>query len=220
MTPFTRRLLLAGLFVAGTLLGVVLSPTLLDRFLGLGQEMQGAPVSGKHPHTVSANADATVVPTFSEQKTTGPVILTSVRESELGDALTSMGLSPERERVIADDVKSHRYRLLWLTVWDWDGDAVPDHISITSGDYKRQMELPKGRKTIAIPEPRSRYIEISGDPHNSGYEGWTTLALLSGERPIALSRLVPGKSLQIEIDGADSSGSRKAPPVRAGRRYG
>jgi hypothetical protein len=90
-----------------------------------------------------------------------------------------------------------------LTLWDWDGDVVPDRISITSGDYRRQMELPKSRKTIAIPEPPSRYIEISGDPHNSGYEGWTTLALLSGARPIALSRLVPGKSLKIEIDGTD-----------------
>jgi hypothetical protein len=92
---------------------------------------------------------------------------------------------------------------LWLTVWDWDGDATPDRISITSGDYKRQMELPKSRQTVAIPEPPSRYIEISGDPHNSGYEGWTTLALLSGARPIALSRLVAGKSLKIELDGAD-----------------
>jgi len=41
------------------------------------------------------------------------------------------------------------------------------------------------------------------DPPNSGYEGWTTLALLSGQRPIALSRLVPGKSVEIEIDSAD-----------------
>jgi hypothetical protein len=126
-----------------------------------------------------------------------------VRETEIDDALASMALSPERERVIGAEVKSQRYRLLWLTVWDWDGDDVPDRITMTSGDYKRQMELPKGRKTIAIPEPRSRHIEIAGDPSNRGYEGWTTLALLSGQRPIALSRLVAGKSLQIEIDGSD-----------------
>jgi hypothetical protein len=185
------------------LLGVAVSSTVFGSLTGLGQEMQGAPASGKQPHTAAANAAAIVVPTFSEQKTAGPVILTSVRESELGDALASMGLSPERERVVAADLKSHLYRLWWLTVWDWGGDVVPNRIIITSGVYKRQMELPKLRKTIAIPEPLSRFIKISGDPHNSGYEGWTTLALLSGERPIALSRLVPGKSLQIEIDGAD-----------------
>jgi hypothetical protein len=199
----TRALLIAGFFISGTLLGVVLSPTVSGGWTGLAQQVQAPLASGKHPRAAGADGAAMVMPTFSEQKTTGPVILTSVRESELGDALASMGLSPERERVIGAEVKSHRYRLLWLTLWDWDGDDVPDRITITSGDYKRQMELPKGRKTAAIPEPRSRYIEIAGDPRNRGYEGWTTLALLSGQRPIALSRLVAGKSLQIEIDGAD-----------------
>jgi hypothetical protein len=199
----TRTLLIAGLLVAGTSLGVVLSPTVLGGVTSLIHEMQAPAVSGKHSRVGSPDSAAIVAPTFSEQKTTGAVILASVKEAELGDALASMGLSGDREGIVAAEVKRHQYRLLWLTLWDWDGDVVPDRISITSGDYRRQMELPKSRKTIAIPEPPSRYIEISGDPHNSGYEGWTTLALLSGERPIALSRLVPGKSIKIEIDGAD-----------------
>jgi hypothetical protein len=199
----TRTLLIAGLLVAGTSLGVVLSPTVLGGVTSLIHEMQASAVSGKHSRVGSPDSAAIVAPTFSEQKTTGAVILASVKEAELGDALASMGLSGDREGIVAAEVKRHQYRLLWLTLWDWDGDVVPDRISITSGDYRRQMELPKSRKTIAIPEPPSRYIEISGDPHNSGYEGWTTLALLSGERPIALSRLVPGKSVKIEIDGAD-----------------
>jgi hypothetical protein len=198
-----RTFLIAGLLVAGTSLGVVLSPTVFGGVISLIHEMQAPAVSGKHSRVGSPDAAAIVAPTFSEQKTTGPVILASVKEAELGDALASMGLSGDREGIVAAEVKRHQYRLLWLTLWDWDGDVVPDRISITSGDYRRQMELPKSRKTIAIPEPPSRYIEISGDPHNSGYEGWTTLALLSGARPIALSRLVPGKSLKIEIDGAD-----------------
>jgi hypothetical protein len=181
----------------------MLSPTVFAGLTDLVQEMQATPpASGKKSRAVSANALAIAVSPYSEQKTTGPVILASVRETELGDALASMGVSQERERVIAEEVKRHQYRLLWLTVWDWDGDATTDRITITSGEYKRQMELPKARKTIAIPEPPSRYIEISGDPRNSGYEGWTTVALLSGARPIALSQLVPGKSLQIEIDNA------------------
>ena len=199
----TRMLLIIALLVASTSLGVVLSPTVLGGVTSLIREMQAPPVSGKHARVGSPDSAAIVVPTFSEQKTTGPVILTSVKEAELGDALASMGLSGDREGIVAAEVKRHQYRLLWLTVWDWDGDATPDRISITSGDYRRQMELPKARKTIAIPEPPLRYIEISGDPHNSGYEGWTTLALLSGARPIALSRLVAGRSLKIEIDGAD-----------------
>jgi hypothetical protein len=199
----TRTLLIAGLLAAGTALGVVLSPTVFGGVSSLIHEMQAPPVSGKHARIGSPDAPAIVVPTFSEQKTTGPVILSSVKEAELGDALATMGLGAERQRVIADEVNRHQYRLLWLTVWDWDGDDTPDLISITSGDYKRQMQLPKSRKTIAIPEPPSRYIEISGDPRNTGYEGWTTLALLSGARPIALSRLVAGKSVKIELDGAD-----------------
>jgi hypothetical protein len=199
----TRTFLIAGLLVAGTSLGVVLSPTVFGGVISLIHEMQAPAVSGKHSRVGSPDAAAIVAPTFSEQKTTGPVILTSVKEAELGDALASMGLSGDREGIVAAEVKRHQYRLLWLTLWDWDGDVVPDRISITIGDYRRQMELPKSRKTIAIPEPPSRYIEISGDPHNSGYEGWTTLALLSGARPIALSRLVAGRSVKIELDGAD-----------------
>jgi hypothetical protein len=199
----TRTFLIAGLLVAGTSLGVVLSPTVFGGVISLIHEMQAPAVSGKHSRVGSPDAAAIVAPTFSEQKTTGPVILASVKEAELGDALASMGLSGDREGIVAAEVKRHQYRLLWLTLWDWDGDVVPDRISITSGDYRRQMELPKSRKTIAIPEPPSRYIEISGDPHNSGYEGWTTLALLSGARPIALSRLVAGRSVKIELDGAD-----------------
>jgi hypothetical protein len=198
-----RTFLIAGLLVAGTSLGVVLSPTVFGGVISLIHEMQAPAVSGKHSRVGSPDAAAIVAPTFSEQKTTGPVILASVKEAELGDALASMGLSGDREGIVAAEVKRHQYRLLWLTLWDWDGDVVPDRISITSGDYRRQMELPKSRKTIAIPEPPSRYIEISGDPHNSGYEGWTTLALLSGARPIALSRLVAGRSVKIELDGAD-----------------
>jgi hypothetical protein len=199
----TRTFLIAGLLVAGTSLGVVLSPTVFGGVISLIHEMQAPAVSGKHSRVGSPDAAAIVAPTFSEQKTTGPVILASVKEAELGDALASMGLSGDREGIVAAEVKRHQYRLLWLTLWDWDGDVVPDRISITSGDYRRQMELSKSRKTIAIPEPPSRYIEISGDPHNSGYEGWTTLALLSGARPIALSRLVAGRSVKIELDGAD-----------------
>ncbi len=198
-----RLLLIAGLFVSGALFGVVLSPAVSGGWAGVAQQAEAPLASGKRARGAAADAAPAAMPTFSEQKSAGPVILNSVRETELDDALASMALSPERERVIGAEVKSHRYRLLWLTVWDWDGDDVPDRITITSGDYKRQMELPKGRKTVAIPEPRSRYIEIVGDPSNRGYEGWTTLALLSGQRPIALSRLVAGKSLQIEIDGSD-----------------
>src|SRR5258708_23138926 len=152
----TRTLLIAGLLVAGTSLGVVLSPTVFGGVMSLIREMQAPPVTSKHARVGSADSAAIVVPTFSEQKTTGPVILTSVKEAELGDALASMGLSAERQRIIADEVKRHQYRLLWLTVWDWDGDSIPDRISITSGDYRRQMELPKSRKTVAIPEPPSR----------------------------------------------------------------
>ncbi len=198
-----RTLLIAGLFVAGTLLGVVLSPTVFGGLAGFVEEMQPPSVSGKRARASAVNAATIAAPTYSEQQNPGPVMLTNVKDTELGDALASMALSPERERVIDAEVRSHRYRLLWLTVWDWDGDEVSDHITIASGDYKRQMDLSKGRKTVAIPEPPSRYIEITGEPHNIGYEGWTTVALLSGQRPIALSRLVPGKTLQIEIDTAD-----------------
>jgi hypothetical protein len=92
---------------------------------------------------------------------------------------------------------------LWLTVWDWDGDEIADRITIASGNYRRTLELPKSRKTIAVPSPSSTFIEITGDAHNVGYAGWTTLGLLSGARPIALSRMVPGTTARIDVDLAD-----------------
>ena len=46
-----------------------------------------------------------------------------------------------------------------------------------------------------------------------------TLALLSGKRPFALSRLVPGKSLTIEIDSADYGQNPISAVVALQRRF-
>src|SRR5438876_10379581 len=90
----TRVLLIAGLFIAGALFGVVLTPAVSGGWTGLTQQFQTPLVSGKHTR---ADGVSVVMPTFSEQNSAGPVMLNSVKESELGEALASIGLSPERE---------------------------------------------------------------------------------------------------------------------------
>jgi hypothetical protein len=123
-----------------------------------------------------------------------------VRKDELQAALATMQLDEEGEKRIAEDVTAGRLKLLWLTLWDWDGDEVTDRVTIASGSYRLNMPLPRSRKTIAIPDPPSSYIEVTGEQQNVGYEGWTTLAVLSGARPIAFSRILPGKSIRIEVE--------------------
>jgi hypothetical protein len=87
----TRTLVIAGLLVACTSLGVVLSPTVFGGVISLIHEMQAPAVSGKHSRVGAPDTAAVVVPTFSEQKTAGPVILTSVKE-----APSASGSSPTR----------------------------------------------------------------------------------------------------------------------------
>ena len=88
----------------------------------------------------------------------------SARQAQCSNNLKQLGLGA---------LQHEQIRRLYPTGgwgWDWDGDAVPDRITITSGDYKRQMELPKGRKTIAIPEPLPDHVDL-GTGSNSDARG-------------------------------------------------
>jgi hypothetical protein len=189
-----RALTLLVTLLGGLLLGVAMSMATAGS--------NGPPAQLKAARGSSAPLAANT-PTIAEQVSAGSVTLSTVKTAELADALASMDLPNDEQARIADDVEVGKYKLLWLTVWDWDGDVIADRITIASGNYRRTLELPKSRKTIAVPSPSSTFIEITGDPRNVGYAGWTTLGLLSGARPIALSRMVPGTTARIDIDLAD-----------------
>jgi hypothetical protein len=124
------------------------------------------------------------------------VILSAVKSDEIDSAISDLSKT-EQLRVRAD-VANRKYRLLWLTVWDWDtSEETGDTISITSDEYRRVVTLRSRRTRIAIPEPRSGYIELHGEATEDGI---IAVSLLSGTQPIALPRMSLGQTVKIEID--------------------
>jgi hypothetical protein len=53
------------------------------------------------------------------------------------------------------------------------------------------------RTRIAIPEPRSGYIEMRGEATEDGN---ISISILSGTQPIALPRMSPGQAIRFQID--------------------
>jgi hypothetical protein len=176
------------IFLAGVLLGGIAGWSIVSAQVNLN-------LTGKLEKRAGPTAARDVV-----QKKSGPVILDVVKENEFEEALATMDLAPETRQRIVDDVKSHKYRLLWLTLWDWDGDGPVDHITLVSGAYQRKMGVPKARERIAIPDPPATYVEIIGDPSGPS---WVTLGLLSGSCPIALERVEPGSAIRIDVDASN-----------------
>jgi hypothetical protein len=126
------------------------------------------------------------------------IILPAVKSDEIDGAISDL---PKIEQLrVRQDLQNRKYRLLWLTVWDWDVSAVAetgDTVSIFSDEYRRQVTLRNRRTRIAIPEPRSGYIELRGDATEDGI---IAISLLSGTQPIALPRMVLGQIVKIDID--------------------
>lgn len=144
-----------------------------------------------------AREGTTHVRTFGQR-----IILRTVKPEEMPAALRTMGVDRDGQLLIQSDVEGGRYRLLWLTVWDWDArsETEGDTISIYSGDYRRAVKLQNRRNQIAIPEPKAGYLEVHGERTE---DGTITISLLSGAQPIALPRMAGGDALKIEIETAD-----------------
>jgi hypothetical protein len=119
-----------------------------------------------------------------------------VKNDDIEAAIDTFAVAAQRK--IRKDVASGKYRLLWLTVWDWDTTAeTGDSISILSGDYRRYITLNSRRTRIAIPEPRSGYIEMRGEATEDGN---IAISLLSGTQPIALPRMLAEQTIRIQIE--------------------
>jgi len=109
-----------------------------------------------------------------------------------------MNLRGDEESKLRDKMARDKSRLLWLTIWDWDTtSALGDTISITSDEYRRLIRLTSQRNRVAIPEPRSGYIELRGEQSEDGI---IAISLLSGTYPLALPHMTPGQALKVEID--------------------
>jgi hypothetical protein len=174
--------------LSGFILGALLSGIVVSA-LGYSSASPTPPIS----RTDALRADA------QRQVSIGPqrVVLSAVEADEVVGAIATMSSRPDEQRRIRDDLENRKYRLLWLTIWDWDANAQNgDTILITSDDYQRGITLLHHRSRIAIPEPRAGYIEFRG----VNTEDTITISLLSGSQPIAMPRMTLGQIMRIEID--------------------
>lgn len=140
------------------------------------------------------------------------IIVPRVENDEIEAAINSFAVSVQPK--IRKDVASGKYRLLWLTAWDWDtaGDTG-DSISILSDGYRKYATLNNRRTRFAIPEPRSGYIEVRGEVVESGN---ISISVLSGTQPLALPQMALEQTVRIQIEVSDGAGHLSAsPPPRA-----
>ena len=147
-----------------------------------------APVQPASAASTQKDASAKILP----QR----VILPVVTKDEIEAAIKNfpVGVQPK----IRKDVTSGKYRLLWLTAWDWDvAVELGDTVSILSNDYRRFVQLSTHRTRIAVPEPESGTIELRGEVSEDGI---IAISVLSGSQPIALPRMALGQPLRITID--------------------
>jgi len=174
---------------AGFILGAVLSGGAVGA-LGHSASTLLSPSSDKpQAQALVEKADASLV---LPQR----IIVSGVKNDEIEAAISDFPVGAQRK--IRKDIASGKYRLLWLTAWDWDtAEETGNTISILSDDYRRYVTLNGRRTRIAIPEPRSGYIEMRGEVTEDGN---ISISLLSGTQPIALPRMSAGQSIRFQID--------------------
>jgi hypothetical protein len=176
------------LIFAGFLVGVLACAGVIGIYAYANASVQ--PNSGLRRDRIVATCANLVLP----QR----VLLAPVTEDNMGEALKGMNLRGDEESKLRDKMAREKSRLLWVTIWDWDTtSALGDTISITSDDYRRLIRLTSRRNRIAIPEPRSGYIELRGEQSEDGI---IAISLLSGTYPLALPRMTPGQAMKVEID--------------------
>jgi hypothetical protein len=175
----------------GFLVGAVVSGTAVEAFLHPGDSISSSRPAAEPMRRGAGPSEIRPLP----QR----VILRVVTEEETAVALDSMGLNKDEQLLIRGDLEARKYRLLWLTIWDWDaqGEHDGDTISIKSDDYRRAIRLINRRQLIAIPEPRSGFIELRGE---RSQDDIIAISLLSGAQPLALPRMAIGQPISIEID--------------------
>ena len=92
---------------------------------------------------------------------------------------------------------------MWLTAWDWDTTGeIGNSISILSDGYRKYAALSNRRARIAIPEPRSGYIEMRGEVMESGS---VSISVLSGTQPLALPQMSLEQTIRIQIEVSDGT---------------
>jgi len=171
--------------LAGLVVGATLSAAAVMALRPVGAP---APVQPASAASTQKDASAKILP----QRIILPVVAKDEIEAAIKDF--PVGVQPK----IRKDVTSGKYRLLWLTAWDWDvAIELGDTVSILANDYRRFVQLNSHRTRIAIPDPESGTIELRGEVSEDGI---IAISVLSGSQPIALPRMAIGQPLRINID--------------------
>jgi hypothetical protein len=172
--------------LAGFVLGVALTGTAIGAL--------GNSASTSLPgQSLVRNADTSIV--LSQR-----IIASRVKDDEFEMAINEFPIAIQRK--FRTDVASGKYRLLWLTAWDWDTaeGEIGNTISILTNDYRRFITLTERRTRIAIPEPQSGIIEMRGEVSEDGN---ISISVLSGTQPIALPTMAPGQTVKLHIDAVE-----------------
>jgi hypothetical protein len=176
--------------LTGFILGAAFSGTAVGSLGHSGPTLLSPSSYEPQTQALDNNADASLV---LPQR----VIASVVKIDEIEAAINNFSAGLQRK--VRNDVASGKYRLLWLTVWDWDTAVeTGDTISILSDDVRQYVTLNSRRTRIAIPEPRSGYIEIRGEVPT--VDGNISISILSGTHPIALPRMSSEQVIRIRID--------------------
>jgi hypothetical protein len=124
------------------------------------------------------------------------IVASFAKTEEVEAAIATFPVGAQRK--IRKEVAAGKYRLAWLTLWDWDTAAgeIGNTISILTNDYRRYVTLNEHRTRIAIPAPRSGYIEMRGEVSE---DDQISISLLSGTQPIALPTMSPGQAVKLGI---------------------
>jgi hypothetical protein len=179
--------------LAGFIFGAALSGTAVGALGHSASTLLSPPSDKPQVQAPVGNADASLV---LPQR----VIVSVVKSDEVEAAINDIpvGVRPK----VRADVAGGKYRLVWLTAWDWDKSEgqVGNTISILTGDYRRFVMLNERRTRIAIPEPKSGSIEMRGEVSEDGN---IAVSILSGTQPIALPQMSPGQSITIQVIARD-----------------
>jgi hypothetical protein len=176
--------------LAGFILGALLSGVAVAA-LGHSASTSPSPLFDKPQAQASAlSADASRVLPHR-------IVVSAVKNDDVEPAINTFAVGAQRK--IRHDVASGKYRLVWLTLWDWDTaeGEVGNTISILSQDYRRFVMLTDRRARIAIPEPKSGLIEMRGEVSEDDN---ISVSLLSGTQPIALPVMSPRQAVKLHID--------------------
>jgi hypothetical protein len=162
----------------------------------LGAALSGTAV-GALGHSTSLSPQVPVGNAEASRALPQRVVVSVVKNEEVEAAINTFAVGAQRK--VRKDVASGKYRLVWLTTWDWDTaeGEVGNTISILSGDYRGYVTLNERRTRIAIPEPPSGYIEMRGEVSEDDN---ISISILSGTQPIALPTMSPGQVIKIQIE--------------------